>query len=153
MRGALEEVGFQLRVALVVEPHMRAALAEAHRVAGDADGRAADVKEALALVFEEAMRAVGRDKHKDALEWYECWWGFHTLPKLNYTNPEVEEYFLKVAQFWLREAHTDATSALTATSRGGFAPSRARICAIDPVCVQASAADPDRRWCSSTATR
>ena len=46
-------------------------------------------------------------KHKDALEWYECWWGYHTLPKLNYTNPEVEEYFLKVAQFWLREAHTD----------------------------------------------
>ena len=46
-------------------------------------------------------------KHKDALEWYECWWGFHTLPKLNYTNPEVEKYFLDVAQFWLREAHTD----------------------------------------------
>ncbi len=46
-------------------------------------------------------------RHKDALEWYECWWGFHTLPKLNYTNPEVEAYFLKVAQFWLREAHTD----------------------------------------------
>jgi cyclomaltodextrinase len=46
-------------------------------------------------------------RHKDALEWYECWWGFHTLPKLNYTNPEVEEYFLDVAQFWLREAHTD----------------------------------------------
>ncbi|MGD0061188.1 MAG: glycoside hydrolase family 13 protein [Verrucomicrobiia bacterium] len=46
-------------------------------------------------------------RHKDALEWYECWWGFHSLPKLNYTNPEVEEYFLKVAQYWLREAHTD----------------------------------------------
>ena len=46
-------------------------------------------------------------RHKDALEWYECWWGYHTLPKLNYTHPEVEEYFLKVAQFWLREAHTD----------------------------------------------
>jgi len=46
-------------------------------------------------------------RHKDVLEWYECWWGYHTLPKLNYTNPEVEEYFLKVAQFWLREAHTD----------------------------------------------
>ena len=46
-------------------------------------------------------------RHKDALEWYECWWGYHTLPKLNYTNPEVEEYFLNVAQFWLREAHTD----------------------------------------------
>jgi cyclomaltodextrinase len=46
-------------------------------------------------------------KHKDALEWYECWWGFHTLPKLNYANPEVEQYFLDVAQFWLREAHVD----------------------------------------------
>lgn len=45
--------------------------------------------------------------HKDALEWYECWWGYHTLPKLNYANPEVEEYFLKVAQFWLREGHAD----------------------------------------------
>jgi glycosidase len=46
-------------------------------------------------------------KHKDALEWYECWWGFHTLPKLDYTNPQVEEYFLKVAQHWLREADID----------------------------------------------
>jgi len=46
-------------------------------------------------------------KHKDALEWYDCWWGFHTLPKLNYANPKVEKYFLNVAQFWLREARTD----------------------------------------------
>jgi cyclomaltodextrinase len=46
-------------------------------------------------------------KHKQALEWYECWWGFHTLPKLNFSNPEVEKYFLDVAQFWLREAHID----------------------------------------------
>ncbi len=46
-------------------------------------------------------------KHKDALEYYECWWGFHTLPQLNYRNPEVEEYFLHVAQYWLLEAHTD----------------------------------------------
>jgi cyclomaltodextrinase / maltogenic alpha-amylase / neopullulanase len=46
-------------------------------------------------------------KHKDALEWYECWWGYHTLPKLNYHNPEVEKYFLHVAEYWLREAHTD----------------------------------------------
>ena len=46
-------------------------------------------------------------KHKDALEWYECWWGYHTLPKLNFNNPEVEKYFLDVAQFWLREAHVD----------------------------------------------
>jgi len=46
-------------------------------------------------------------RHKDALEWYECWWGYHTLPKLNYANPEVEEYFLNVARFWLHEVHTD----------------------------------------------
>lgn len=46
-------------------------------------------------------------KHKDALEWYDCWWGFHTLPKLDYTNPEVEAYFLRVAQHWLREAAID----------------------------------------------
>jgi cyclomaltodextrinase / maltogenic alpha-amylase / neopullulanase len=46
-------------------------------------------------------------RHKDALDWYECWWGFHTLPKLNYANPEVEEYFLNVARFWLHEVHTD----------------------------------------------
>jgi len=46
-------------------------------------------------------------KHKDALEWYDCWWGFHTLPKLNYTNSKVEKYFLDVAQYWLREAGTD----------------------------------------------
>lgn len=46
-------------------------------------------------------------RHKDALEWYECWWGFHSLPKLNFTNPEVEEYFLNIARFWLREARVD----------------------------------------------
>jgi cyclomaltodextrinase len=44
---------------------------------------------------------------KDALEWYECWWGFHSLPKLNFTNPEVEEYFLGVARYWLKEAEID----------------------------------------------
>ncbi len=46
-------------------------------------------------------------KHKDALEWYDCWWGYATLPKLNYANPAVEEYFLKVAQYWIREAGID----------------------------------------------
>jgi glycosidase len=46
-------------------------------------------------------------KQKDALEYYECWWGFHTLPQFNYRNAEVEEYFLRVGQHWLREAGTD----------------------------------------------
>ena len=45
--------------------------------------------------------------HAEVLHWYDCWWGFHTLPKLNYHHPEVEEYFLNVATYWLREAGTD----------------------------------------------
>jgi len=45
--------------------------------------------------------------HGEVLYWYDCWWGFHTLPKLNYENPEVQDYFLRVASFWLREADTD----------------------------------------------
>lgn len=45
--------------------------------------------------------------HQEALHWYDCWWGFGTLPKLNYHHPEVEEYFLNVATYWLREAGTD----------------------------------------------
>jgi cyclomaltodextrinase len=43
----------------------------------------------------------------EALEHYECWWGFHTLPKLNYHNPEVEQYFLNVATFWIKEFGAD----------------------------------------------
>ena len=45
--------------------------------------------------------------HGEVLRWYDCWWGFHTLPKLNYQNPEVQDYFLSVATYWLREAGTD----------------------------------------------
>jgi glycosidase len=46
-------------------------------------------------------------KHQEALAYYNCWWGFHTLPQLNYVNPAVEEYFLKVATYWLRETGMD----------------------------------------------
>ncbi|MBL8254714.1 MAG: glycoside hydrolase family 13 protein, partial [Candidatus Competibacter sp.] len=45
--------------------------------------------------------------HGEVLQWYDCWWGFHTLPKLNYHHPEVEAYFLNVATYWLREAGVD----------------------------------------------
>jgi cyclomaltodextrinase len=31
---------------------------------------------------------------------YECWWNFGSLPKLNYQNPEVVRYILKVVAFW-----------------------------------------------------
>ncbi len=43
----------------------------------------------------------------DALCWYDCWWGFGGMPKLNYHNPEVERYFLEVASYWIREAGVD----------------------------------------------
>jgi glycosidase len=48
------------------------------------------------------------DSQQKALHWYDCWWGFHTLPKLNYHHPDVQEYFLKVATYWLREADIDS---------------------------------------------
>lgn len=31
---------------------------------------------------------------------YECWWGIGTLPKLNYAEPEVVRYILRVVAFW-----------------------------------------------------
>ena len=48
------------------------------------------------------------DSQQKAMQWYDCWWGFHTLPKLNYHHPDVQEYFLKVATYWLREADIDS---------------------------------------------
>jgi cyclomaltodextrinase len=31
---------------------------------------------------------------------YECWWNFGSLPKLNYQNPEVVQYILKIVAYW-----------------------------------------------------
>ena len=31
---------------------------------------------------------------------YECWWGIETLPKLNFNEPEVVRYILRVVAFW-----------------------------------------------------
>ena len=45
--------------------------------------------------------------NQESLEYYNCWWGFYTLPQLNYHNPAVETYFLDVAQYWLRETGMD----------------------------------------------
>lgn len=42
-----------------------------------------------------------------SLEYYNCWWGFYTLPQLNYLNPAVEKYFLDVATYWLEQAGID----------------------------------------------
>ena len=32
---------------------------------------------------------------------YECWWNFHSLPKLNVKNPEVKEHLMQAASHWL----------------------------------------------------
>ena len=31
---------------------------------------------------------------------YECWWGVKTLPKLNYAEPEVVRYIMRIVAFW-----------------------------------------------------
>lgn len=33
---------------------------------------------------------------------YACWWGMAPLPKFNTDNPEVREYLLGVAEYWIR---------------------------------------------------
>ncbi|QGP90952.1 Neopullulanase 2 [Neomoorella glycerini] len=38
---------------------------------------------------------------------YTCWWDIPSLPKLKVSNPEVRNYLLQVATYWLREAGTD----------------------------------------------
>ena len=41
------------------------------------------------------------DQHKP-MDYYECWWGFGSLPKWNHQNPKVREYLLQAAEFWTR---------------------------------------------------
>ncbi len=41
------------------------------------------------------------EQHKPA-DYYECWWGFGSLPKWNHQNPRVREYLLQAAEFWTR---------------------------------------------------
>ena len=33
---------------------------------------------------------------------YAAWWGLHALPKFNTDNPQVREYLMRVAEYWLR---------------------------------------------------
>lgn len=32
---------------------------------------------------------------------YDAWWGIPALPKLNFNNPGVRDYFLEVAEYWI----------------------------------------------------
>ncbi|MBI3961500.1 MAG: hypothetical protein HY335_02025 [Deinococcus sp.] len=38
---------------------------------------------------------------------YLAWWGLRELPQLNHANPEVREYLLQVAEYWIREFDID----------------------------------------------
>ncbi len=42
------------------------------------------------------------DNNNKPSDYYECWWGFGSLPKLNYNNENVRAYILKVAKYWNR---------------------------------------------------
>lgn len=41
------------------------------------------------------------------IDYYECWWGFGDLPKLNVGNREVKEYIFKVVKYWMEYAGID----------------------------------------------
>jgi Alpha amylase, catalytic domain len=57
--------------------------------------------------------------HGEVLYWYDCWWGFHTLPKLNYENPEVQDYFLGVASSMRFERRAPDNRCVVALNRSG----------------------------------
>jgi len=38
---------------------------------------------------------------------YETFGGVIEMPKLNILNPETKEYFLKVAEYWIKEVNID----------------------------------------------
>jgi glycosidase len=41
------------------------------------------------------------DNNNKPIDYYECWWGFGDLPKLNYSNPEVRKYILEIGKYWI----------------------------------------------------
>ena len=38
---------------------------------------------------------------------YASWWGIRALPKLNTDNPQVQEFLLQIAEYWIREFDID----------------------------------------------
>lgn len=35
-----------------------------------------------------------------AIDYYECWWGFSSLPEWNFSNSSVRDYLMKAALYW-----------------------------------------------------
>ncbi len=65
---------------------------------------------------------------------YECWVGNYALPKWNTDNPQVREYLMQVAEYWLREGidgwRLDVPFCIT--SPGFWNEFRQRVKAINP---------------------
>ncbi|MBN1955006.1 MAG: alpha-glucosidase C-terminal domain-containing protein [Anaerolineae bacterium] len=76
------------------------------------------------------LRAYSRKKKPR----YETWWGLRALPKLNTDNPQVYEFLMKVAEYWLRQGidgwRLDVP--LEIRTPGFWAEFRQRVKAINP---------------------
>lgn len=67
---------------------------------------------------------------------YNAWWDLPALPKLNVHNPEVREYLLGVAEYWVRKGidgwRLDVPTEITAPNF--WEEFRSRVKAINPDC-------------------
>jgi cyclomaltodextrinase / maltogenic alpha-amylase / neopullulanase len=65
---------------------------------------------------------------------YEAWVGLHALPKFNTDNPQVREYIMQIAEYWLRKGidgwRLDVPEHVT--TPGFWAEFRQRVKAINP---------------------
>ncbi len=65
---------------------------------------------------------------------YAAWWGLHALPKFNVHNPQVREFLLRVAEYWIRQGadgwRLDVPEEISAP--GFWEEFRARVKAINP---------------------
>lgn len=46
-------------------------------------------------------------ENKKPSDYYDCWWGFGDLPKLNTDNEEVKKMLLDVSEFWIKQYNVD----------------------------------------------
>jgi cyclomaltodextrinase / maltogenic alpha-amylase / neopullulanase len=66
---------------------------------------------------------------------YVGWWGNRALPKLNTDNPQVREFIMRIAEFWLREYDIDGWRLdvpFEITTEGFWEEFRRRVKAIKP---------------------
>jgi glycosidase len=65
---------------------------------------------------------------------YDAWWGLHALPKFNHANPQVREYLMRVAEYWVRQGidgwRLDVPGEITV--EGFWQEFRQRVKALNP---------------------